>query len=101
MRFSFAHRELEVLYTKGEGAVKYPEEVITAFLRRVRHIEAAKDERDLRVPKSVHYERIRHGKYAGTESMRLNRQWRLILKIEEDKQGKYVSIREINNHYGD
>lgn len=31
--------------------------------------------------------------------MRLNREWRLI--VLEDKQGKYVLIHEINNHYGD
>ena len=100
MRFVFKGRNLERLYIYGEGAAKLPEEVVSTLLRRVRHIEAAKDERDLRVPPSVHYERLR-GKSAGKASLRLNRQWRLILSVETDTQGKYVLIHEITNHYGD
>ncbi|MFQ5853974.1 MAG: type II toxin-antitoxin system RelE/ParE family toxin [Candidatus Binatia bacterium] len=100
MRLNFAHRGLERLYTQGKGAAKLPEEVVNALLRRVRHIEAVKDERDLRIPPSVHYERLK-GKYSGKASLRLSRQWRLILSVEEDTQGKYVVIHEITNHYGD
>jgi proteic killer suppression protein len=100
VRFIFADRKLERLYTHGEDAAKFPPEVISALLRRVRHIEAAHDERDLRHPPSVHYERLK-GHYIGKDSMRLNRQWRLILSVEEDTQGKYVVIHEITNHYGE
>jgi proteic killer suppression protein len=100
VRFVFADKALERLYTQGEGATKFPAEVVNVLLRRVRHIEAAKDERDLRVPSSVHYEQLK-GTYAGKASLRLNRQWRLILSVEENPQGKYVLIHEITNHYGD
>ena len=101
MRFTFADRNLERLYTHGEGAAKFPVEVVNTLLRRVRHIEAAKDERDLRVPPSVHYEQLRGKRYAGKASLRLNQQWRLILSVEQDAQGKYALIHEITNHYGD
>ncbi len=101
MRFVFASKALELLYTTGEGAEKFPEEVVTVFLRRVRHIEAAKDERDLRSPPSVHYEQLKGKRYAGKASLRLNRQWRLILSVERDTQEKYVLIHEMTNHYGD
>jgi proteic killer suppression protein len=100
VRFRFADKSLELLYTQGAGAAKLPSEVVNAFMRRVRHIEAAKDERDLRVPPSVHYERLKRT-YRGKDSMRLNREWRLIVSVKEDRQGKYVVIHEINNHYGD
>jgi proteic killer suppression protein len=100
VRFRFADKSLELLYTQGEGAAKLPREVVNAFMRRVRHIEAANDERDLRVPASVHYERLKKT-HKGKDSMRLNREWRLIVSVTEDKQGKYVLIHEINNHYGD
>ena len=100
MRLRFLHKELELLYTQGEGPAKLPKDVVKAFLRRVRHVDAAKDERDLRVPPSVHYERLK-GRYAGKDSMRLNREWRLIISVEEDEQGKCVLIHEITNHYGD
>ncbi len=100
VRFTFANRTLERLYTHGEGATRFPEAVVHAFLRRVRHIEAAQDERDLRVPRSVHYEQLK-GKYTGKASLRLNRRWRVILSVEEDVPGKYVVIHEITQHYGD
>jgi proteic killer suppression protein len=101
VRFRFTDKDLELLYTRGAGAGKLPVEVVNAFLRRVRHIEAAKDERDLRVPPSVHYEKLKKGRYAGKDSMRLSREWRLIISIEKDKRGKCVVIREVNKHYGD
>ena len=101
MRFTFADRNLERLYTHGEGAAKFPVEVVNTLLHRVRHIEAAKDERDLRVPSSVYYGQLKGKRYASKASLRLNRQWRLILSVEEDAQGKYVLIHEITNHYGD
>jgi toxin HigB-1 len=100
VRFRFKDKNLELLYTQGVGASRFPKEVVNAFLRRVRHIEAAKDERDLRVPPSVHYERLK-GRYKGKEAMRLNREWRMIISVDGDSQGKYVLIQEINRHYGD
>ena len=100
MRFAFADRGLERLYGQGAGRGRYPPEVVDAFLRRVRHIEAARDERDLRVPPSVHYERLM-GASAGKDSMRLTRQWRLIVSVASDEAGKVVVIHEISKHYGD
>lgn len=96
----FIDNRIERLYTHGDGATRFPQEVVNALLRRMRHIEAARDERDLRTPLSVHYEHLK-GQYIGQDSMRLNRQWRLILSVEEDTEGKYVVIHEITNHYGD
>lgn len=99
MRFRFADKRLERLYTQGEGAARYPKEVVDAILRRVRHMDGAGDERDLRIPRSVHYEKLR-GNYAGWDSMRLDKKWRLILSVEKDAQGKIVVIHEVTNHYG-
>jgi proteic killer suppression protein len=100
VRICFIDNKIKRLYTHGDGAKRFPQEVVHAFLRRIRHIEAAQDERDLRTPASVHYEQLQ-GEYAGKDSMRLNRQWRLILSVEEDAKGKHVVVHEITNHYGD
>ncbi len=100
MDFIFAARELERLYTHNEGASRYPAETVKLFRRRVRHIEVARDVRDLRTPPSVHYEKL-GGKWAGLSSLRLNDKWRLILSEEETKLGKRIVIKEISNHYGD
>jgi len=85
VRFKFKDKDMELLYTRARGG-EAPKDVVDAFLRRVRHIDAAKDERDLRVPPSVHYERLK-GKYAGKSSMRLNREWRLIISVEATTRG--------------
>lgn len=96
----FADQKLLALYTHGQGAQKWPKPIGSTFLRRVRHIEAAQDEQDLRIPPSVHYEQLK-GTYAGKTSLRLTRQWRLIISIRHDDAGRYVVIHEITNHYGD
>lgn len=100
MDFIFATRHLERLYTHNEGASRYPAETVKLFRRRVRHIEAAKDVRDLRTPPGVRYEKL-GGKLAGLSSLRLNDKWRVVLSEEETKSGKRIVIREISNHYGD
>ena len=99
MDFTFSDKKLELLYTKGEGAEALPAEVFRAFVKRVNHIKAAVNEQDLRVPKSVHYEKLKGRKYNGKDSMRLNIQWRLILSVETDLNGKRVIIHEVSNHY--
>ena len=100
MDFRFSDAKLKKLYTKGVGAHGYPEGVVDSFLRRVRTIDAAKDERDLRVPASVHFEKLK-GDYAGSYSMRLKGRWRLILRIVAEEDRKVVVIDEITQHYGD
>lgn len=100
MDFRFANRDLQRLYTDNTGAEKFPAETVKLFRRRVRHIEAAKDVRDLRRPASVHYEKLA-GRYSGKSSLRLNDKWRLILSEEQGPTGKRVVIHELSNHYGD
>ena len=100
MEFRFSDRKLERLYTEGADAHKYPEGVVDAFLLRVRRIDAAKDERDLRGPASVHFEKLK-GARAGSYSMRLKDRWRLILRIVAEKGQRTVVIDKITPHYGD
>ncbi len=100
MDFRFSDRRLEKLYAEGAGAQNFPAGVVDAFLRRVRTIDAALDERDLRVPASVHFEKLK-GDRAGSCSMRLKDRWRLILRIVAEEGQKTVVIDAITQHYGD
>lgn len=100
MKLRFSTRKLERLYTRGAGARGYAEGIIDSFLSRVRTIEQAKDERDLRALASLHFEKLR-GKYAGCYSVRLRDRWRLILRIVTEEERKIVLIDEISQHYGD
>lgn len=99
MRYRFDDKKLDQLYSHGTGSEQYPSGIAETFIRRVRAIEAATDERDLRALKSLHFEKLQGEK--NRFSIRLNKAWRLILTFEKDKDGKIVVIIEINNHYGE
>ncbi|MEO6326722.1 MAG: type II toxin-antitoxin system RelE/ParE family toxin [Thermoanaerobaculia bacterium] len=97
----FAESRLEALYVSGRGAGKFPEPVVNSFLRRVRALEAALDDRDLRAQKSLHFEALKGKSYGGRHSVRLNEKWRLIIEITGAGAQRSVTIHEISNHYGD
>ncbi len=98
MRYQFKSQKLEALYTQEKGAHKYPAEVIDAFFDVMAVISAAKDQRDLYAIKSLHFEKL-SGDRKGEYSMRLNKQWRLTLRIEQDEQGNYLLILEIEDYH--
>ena len=98
MRFRFADRQLELLYATGRGAGRYNGKVVDAFVRAVATIETAADERDLYARKGLHFEKLK-GDRKGQRSIRLNKQWRLILTIEHDSTGALVWIIEIADYH--
>lgn len=61
-------------------------------------IDSAADERDLYAFKGLRFEKLL-GDRTGERSIRLNRQFRLILWLERDDQGKYLSISDIEDYH--
>ena len=63
-------------------------------------IEAAESEQDLYTLKGLRFEKLSgtRGK-EGQRSLRLNNQWRLIMVIEKDDQGKYILIIDIVDYH--
>lgn len=98
MRFFFANKKLERLYTEEKGAHKYPPTVIDAFFEVMSVIESALDERDLYALKSLHYEKLK-GNRSHQRSIRLDRQFRLILERARDEMGKYFWIIQIEDYH--
>lgn len=98
MQFRFLNRKLEALYATEAGARKYPEGVVAAFFEVMAVIDAAVDERDLRQMKSLHLEALK-GQRTGKHSVRLNRQYRLILAFEEDRSGNVVLVIDIEDYH--
>lgn len=98
MKCGFANSKLERLYLHGTGSERYPAGVVDAFIKRVRFIEAANDERDIRALKSFHFEKLKSE--TDRYSIRLNKAWRLILRFEKSKEGKVVVLIDVNCHYG-
>jgi toxin HigB-1 len=98
LRFFFANKKLERLYTEEKGAHKYPPTVIDAFFEVMSVIESALDERDLYALKSLHYEKLK-GNRSHQRSIRLDRQFRLILERARDEMGKYFWIIQIEDYH--
>jgi proteic killer suppression protein len=85
--------EADATYTGG-----YPESAVTAFRKRMQYIRSAKSEQDLRVWKSLHYEKLK-GKRKHQRSMRLNDQWRLVLEFENTVNGPQVIVVAIEDYH--
>jgi proteic killer suppression protein len=88
-------------YNKVTGKSPFPDEVIKAFKKRLYQIRQAKNTADLRMIKSLHFEKLKGKKYEGKYSIRLNISYRLIFRIENNEISRLeiICIEEINNHY--
>ena len=64
----------------------------------LRRLEAALDERAFYAMKSLHYEKLK-GNLDGQRSMRLNDQWRLLLRLRQDEGGKTVVVISIADYH--
>ena len=72
--------------------------VVKAYRHRVQQIRSARDERDLRAMGSARLEKLK-GRRKGQWSMRLNKQWRLILEFEGQGTDKAVVVVEITDYH--
>jgi len=97
LRFEFKSKKLEALYTEKKEARKYDAAVVEAFFEVMAIIEAAVDERDIRQFKSLHYEKL-EGKLQHQHSLRLTKQFRLIVERAVDEQGRLLFIIDIDPH---
>ena len=98
MDISFANARLRRLYATGKGARNLPPDAVDAFFEVMAALAAMPDERELYQLKSFHYEKLK-GDRAGQHSVRLWQQWRLCFTIEQDEEGRYLSIVEITDYH--
>lgn len=98
MEVRFEDSTLERLATDASFTANLGHELVKKFRKRLQFIRAATDERDFYAMKSLHYEKLQ-GDREGQRSMRLNNQWRLILRIESDASGKLVVVISITDYH--
>jgi proteic killer suppression protein len=98
VRFIIKDKDLFLLYTEEKNAHRYPSGVVDAFFDVMAVVENATNEADIRAFKSLHFEKL-HGTRTGQISLRLNKQYRLIIQIEHDKYGKLLWIIEIVDYH--
>ena len=85
MRFEFKTRALQELYTDEKGAHRYPLPVVEAFFEVMGAIAAARDERDIRALKSLHYHKLQ-GARSHQHALTLYKGFRLIVERQKDEQ---------------
>lgn len=73
-------------------------DVIVAYRKKVQILDAAKDERDLLAMRSLRLERLTADR-AGTCSIRLNDQFRLILTFHTDDDGRVAVVLELVDYH--
>lgn len=100
MRFQFKTKKLEALYKEEKNAHKYPNDVIDNFFEVMEILDAIPDERALYQYKGIRFEKLK-GKRGKQEqrSIRLNKQWRLILTIEKDEEGNFIFLIDIEDYH--
>lgn len=95
MRVKFDDSELKRLYEDSTfHAQRYGPELVKAYRKKVGLIVAAANEQDLRSLRSLHFEKLA-GSRTGQHSIRLNDQWRLIFRLENDDNGRLIVIVEV------
>jgi len=98
MEIDYADDDLRRLATDPSFDGGHSREVVKAFRKRIQLIVNATDERDFYALKSLHFEKL-SGNRQDQHSMRLNKQWRLILTFEKRSNGKTVVVIEIADYH--
>jgi proteic killer suppression protein len=97
MRVRFAPGPLEQLETDPRFSGGFSADIVRMYRKRMNLIRQAADERDLYAMRSLHFEKL-HGR-GPDRSIRLNDQWRLILRLEGDGSAKTVVIVAIEDYH--
>jgi toxin HigB-1 len=99
MRINFADDDLRRLYEVEDFRLSgIGRDVSRAFRIKVSLIEDCANEQDLRAFKSLRFEKLK-GKLSHLHSIRLNGQWRLLLRLETDKADRLIVIVQIIDYH--
>ena len=97
MDVAFDDDALEALETDARAHPNFPAEVVRAYRKRIWQIRAAHDERDFYKNRGLHFKK--HKSQNGRYSMRLNDQYRLMVRFQEHSENKTVVIVEIVDYH--
>ena len=98
MDVEFDDEDLDRLEVDAQFTAGFSQEVVSAYRKRMQQIRAFRDERDFYHVRSLNFEKLK-GDREGQNSVRLNRQWRLILEIRGSHPCKIVGIIEIVDYH--
>ncbi len=94
----FKDESLEKLEREADYDAGFSVAIVKAFRKRMQQIRSATDERDFYSMRSLRFEKLK-GDRKYEYSMRLNDQWRLILKLETDGPSKRIVVVGIEDYH--
>ena len=101
MTVLFKKKVLEAIYKNGKETGKpiYGTEVIRSFIKKIAILWSVSNSAELAMFRSLRLEALKkEEKYKGMHSIRVNDQYRIILKIVKDKNGtEIVEVIEIHD----
>lgn len=98
MEIEFKHHIYDRLEVEAKFTADFPIEVVRAYRKRIAFIRAAIDEREFYAMKSLHFEKLK-GDRDGQYSIKLNKQWRLILEFKKKQNSKNVVVVSIEDYH--
>ena len=98
MEVRFVDGRLDQLEIDPKFNAGFAQNIVSAFRRRMQQIRSAPDERVFYQLKSLQFEKLK-GKRSHQHSMRLNKQWRLIMKFEGRGASKRAVIISIEDYH--
>ena len=98
MEIRFNDQKLDRLETDGTYDAGFSREIVRAYRKCLQIIRNAPDERVFYNLKSLHFEKLK-GDRAHQHSMRLNKQWRLIIEFEGAAPNKLVAVVSIEDYH--
>ncbi len=99
MRVEFEDEDLRRLYTDARFRIpRFGPDVTKQFRKKVAFLYAAADERDLYAYRALRFEKLA-GDRVGQHSIRLNDQWRLIIRLARDDAGRLLVVVEVVDYH--
>lgn len=96
MDVEFEDPDLDRFEVDGDYTAGFPAPVVRGFRKAMQAIRAAQDERDLHASRGFRFKKLKGQKI---RTMRLNKQWRLFLDIEDGKHDRLARIFRIADEH--
>lgn len=101
MEVHFKNKALEDIYETGKevGKPRYGKNVVRGFIARIQTLRSISNSSEMVQFKSWYFEKLeKEAKYRGMHSIRVNKQFRIILKIDKKKNKlEVVEVCEVHD----